>query len=439
MTKLNDKRVTLKSLSWADVRNDIAKINPELAGIIDDISPNKQYRLYKASYPYGSYIVKQGYLQLPNNHGRTVPLSDDTLSKQIKSDLNYNDGSSPVSLTLNHTIEVSLTMPQRVLLPLSLGLLPIGWFFYTWVVLSDFKSLQPAFLWDVTAGARSIFMLPKISDARRHRSLCRYYKINPDCPASMLDHWSVFKGLANSPQQPSDWHTELIFFSGKWFEKFRDKTWRDLRYYMLDKDWGRSEAIRNQFIWDAVFSVMQIKDKLKPSPDILNTVKHLITVGVGRAPAFSPSTNDMAAPISHIQEAYKNVYKLKQYSPITMQPDIFKNKPVYYSLQFPTSMEFSLKSNDDSTILNDLYHVKLLLERCLDYLSSNTLNIASTELYCLGDKVNYDFFHSNTGGLSGIKPTEKIMEKDDRFLINGGDVFPTTSRFFQGCIRISNK
>jgi hypothetical protein len=43
--------------SWADVRADIAKVNPLLAAIIDPINPGEEYSIYKLKCPWGQHLL----------------------------------------------------------------------------------------------------------------------------------------------------------------------------------------------------------------------------------------------------------------------------------------------------------------------------------------------------------------------------------------------
>ena len=108
---------------------------------------------------------------------------------------------------------------------------------------------------------------------------------------------------------------------------------------------------------------------LKCRPYIADTIRHIMAVALGAWPAFRPALrHDKTAPITDLQHAFIDVYKLKTYLPIFMQPALFNEKnhfePVYYSLAFPTFLEGALPNNKFSpTILSDLREIKLLLEK----------------------------------------------------------------------------
>ena len=76
----------LQELDWKDVRQSVEQVNPALAKIVNNISPNNRYKLIKATYSFGDLIIKEGQLCLP---------IDD---KKLYAQLNYS--SIPLSLLL---------------------------------------------------------------------------------------------------------------------------------------------------------------------------------------------------------------------------------------------------------------------------------------------------------------------------------------------------
>lgn len=430
----------IREQTWDDVRHDVAKTNSLLASIIDEIDPNQQYKLYRVRYPYGSYLVRKGKLQLPDNYGSTVALT--TLPSSTQTALGYNRGSSPVSFVLHNSVEITLSTSDKRLVSFPLGMVGAGALFSTWGVLKDFKALQPAFLWDVTAGARSIFMLPKISEARAHKRLLKHYHINSDQPQSLFDHWNVFRDIANSSSQNHPWYTELVFFSKEWFEHLHDKRWFKFRCYMLDRAWQALELHTNQFIWNAALSVIQEEHSIRVSAYNLNMIKYLLAIGIEQAMGYTvPIVNDeQYAPIVAIKKAYQDIYKLKNYSPTIMQLGAIKaDIPIYYSLRLPNANEFSIKTDIDSSTLHDLFSLQSLLKKFLHYLADDGLNFEGTPLHTLEKNVSYDFFHTTPGDFTSIKKSCDIPKDDPRFLIDKAHEFPASSSFLQGCIRISKR
>ena len=55
-----------RPLLWQEARQFIAPLNPRLAECIDAIAPDDQFCCYRLRIPYGSHIIKQGRLCLPD-------------------------------------------------------------------------------------------------------------------------------------------------------------------------------------------------------------------------------------------------------------------------------------------------------------------------------------------------------------------------------------
>ena len=55
----------IKAVGWADVKDEVALRNPDLAKTIDELDPPDYYRIYRVKYHYGDDILKQGVLHLP--------------------------------------------------------------------------------------------------------------------------------------------------------------------------------------------------------------------------------------------------------------------------------------------------------------------------------------------------------------------------------------
>ncbi len=69
-----------------------------------------------------------------------------------------------------------------------------------------------------------------------------------------------------------------------------------------------------------------------------------------------------------------------------MQPSMFgidvKNRlPVYYSLQFPTAVEFGQQPRRRSNFTTDLAEISYLLDKYVEELKSGQFNVEGTPLY----------------------------------------------------------
>jgi len=432
----------LQEICWENIRDDIKSINPKLYHIIDKINPNKNYPLFKATYAYGDEIINKGHLYLPHEK-LLYPLNASQFSSRIKELLGYNLGTNPVSLVLKNSIEIFTAIENRTV---SLyGLVTPGKVFSTSRILSQTVSYSPPFLWDMTAGARSIFMLPKISDAYSNEKLRKEFGMSIIPPKGLHDHWKIFKELAQHEKFESPWFAEMLFFSKKWFTHLNDPAWKDFHLYLFQSAWNNTEFWRNQFVWDLVFCLVKKNINIRPNPYIADTVKHLLSIAAGATSGFAPAIDDSSCPCKKLQEIYSTVYSLKDYQPIIMEPYTLalyqQSRPVYYSLEYPNTMEFSPKSKKISNKITDLIEIKYLLDKYFAEICKGQLNIQGTPFQDLINGVVFDYFHANLDAYDGIKESSEMPKGDPNlksiYASNKNKSFPKNSTFLRGCIRIS--
>jgi hypothetical protein len=442
--KISTTKASLEVLNWEQASKDVAKINPEFANIINSISPDKTYKLYKCRYAYGTEIIKEGVLQLPTDKGETLPITAPQTPSSLKKDLGYNLNTNPVSIVLKNSVEIFLSHQNHTL---SLyGLVKPGNIFSTWKVLSgDLESHGPAFLWDMTAGARSLFMLSKISNEGGYNRLRKKFDLHAEKPKLLIDHWHTFREIAQHADFPQPWETEILFFGEKWFKHLDDPAFIKLQQYLYKAAWRSSDYLRNQFIWNFIYSTIQRKKNIKTDPYIAETVKHLFSMATGASAGFAPAIDNIAGPIDALREIYNDIYRLKEYQPVFMQPYILgqdaSHRPAYYSLEYPSTMEFSSRNRDDKNKIQDLILIKSLVNKYLNELSENHLNVRSTPIGRLSQNTDFTFFHP-TEGYHAIEDSRLLLEQDHSFqagLTADNRSLPVNSTFLRGCIRISKK
>lgn len=437
----------LEKLTWKQVRHEVAAVNPVFAKIIDDLSPGDNYWLAKATYPYGSMVMKRALLQLPNLQGDIVPITDLSIPTQIREGLNYNLDSNPVSIVLQNTFEIFLPLEDRTI-PLG-GLIYPGSVFGAWRILNPKNTQHPIFIWDMTAGARSVFMLPRITEVKKHLQLKRAYGLTVDTPRSLMHHWEIFRQLASHPQFKQPWHAEILYFSQSWFDHLEDSQWENFYNYFRDSGWAASELWSNQFMWNLVFSLILKDYEGKPNAYIMDTVQYLLNAGISAFPGLAPVQNTLGGPFDKIQQIYDaGAYGLRNYPPIIVQSKMFNmhnptTYPVYYSLQYPNAPEFKPSSRVRTSLISDLHEIRSLLIRCEQDLLSDKFNLGATSLGNLFNLVEYDYFHNGVDLHIGMRDSAEIAKEDKRFLTTlDGKVhknFPDTCSFVTGCIRISLK
>lgn len=432
---------TFESFTWPEIRSLVHEVNPELAQIVDSIGPDDSYKLYRADYPFGATIANLGQLHIPNGLGRVVRLSDNTIDKAIRADLNYNP--VPVALNLHHNAEVyvihdSRFVPLKVFTP--------GEIFGVWELLDPPTFKLQAQNWSFSAGARSLFMVPKITESTSHAKLRQKYSLRPFTPKGLLDHQQIFSTIANHPNFSESWQNSILFFGRNWVSHLSDppeSPWYKLNYFWLRQAWLQSLNWRNQLSFELIWQSLaqQVEQRnLKPRRYIIDTVKHLITVGTGTAPAFAPAIDNQSAPVQGLQSVYVNDYHLKNYLPTIMEPrHLNTNKPgdqVYYSLQSPTLLTYSSHHINTRSILQDLRDLKFLIDILMEKLESDKAPILA-----LVKNLNFEFFHSEVDTYGEILSSNDMVDGDPQLSYTQDDYpdrrFAETGPFVRGCIRLS--
>ncbi|MCK4870165.1 MAG: hypothetical protein KAS93_03555 [Gammaproteobacteria bacterium] len=436
-------------LSWDKARQELLGLNDELVRIIDEISPGRQFSLFKIKYTYGSEVVQKGQFQLPDSFGHLRQIGDSNIPESLQNKLSYNFGSNPVGVVLNKSAELYINLDDRII---PFAIIPPGKVFGTWKILDDgISHCPPRFSWDLTAGARTIFMLPKISKEVKHLKLCHDYLLASDKPASLLDHHKIFTEIASYPELKDVWSMDFLFFSGKWFEKIHsnDRRWDKFKQYLLSSSWKATEFWRNKFIWDLMYTRIQNRQGIKPSAYVSDLVKHLFTLSLGVLPGFVPAVDDSLAPVSLIQKAYIESYRLDDYIPVIMHPAHFHaNLPqqrLYYSMAMPTAMELAPKSNERFSMLEYLFHTKSLLNKYLNEIHAGELGIGATPMCDIPSRVKFDYYHADVKEQKyrEIVNSEEILGVDKVFAspVKGFEkntVPPIKSSFFKGCVMLSS-
>jgi hypothetical protein len=431
----------LEELSWDHARPLILKFNPELAGVIDKMTLSNKHTLFRARYPFGSHILKQGKLFIPNNHGKIVPIDDPSIPNKLRDNLEYS-GSLPLGMLVYNTMESYIDISSR---NVPFILMDPGKLFALWRVLDPSHASTA---WSLSAGAHSLLMVPKISDEIAHRRLVKEFYLDSSAPKQLGSHSQVFTELANHPNFPDhNWHIEVIFFPKIWIEKSNDLNWIAFHDFLVTMAWNGGQFSRNKILYDLIFSQSQVVKNLRPNPYLIDTIKHIIAIGMGAMPGFCFATDDTVGPIASFEKVYNTIYGLK-YAPAIMRPYHFNMYlegliMVYYSLNFPVAIETSPRSRKAPNVLQDLHDCSRIIQWFLADLTKGKYELENTPIFHLAERVQFDFLHSEEDKLNKIITSSTIPNTDLLFQEvnkrNGNKPFCEISPFFRGCIRISTK
>ena len=444
LNTLSLQKSFLEELTWKEVSKAIEQLDPELFEAIEASALPANLKLFKVSYPYGAQIMKDGLVYLPNADGALVPLADESIPAITRRHLDYNHYSNPASFILKGSADLFLT--HRDVIFSFPGPVPAGRLFGTSLVLTEGRDVQkfhPTFLWQMTAGVRSLILLPKMGDAAGLDRLDRHFKINSRSLVSEgRDSWFLFRELAQKLDKSDFWTVEILFFSGDWF-KWDNKPTSPFKELLFKRAWKITEFWRNEYLWNMVFSIFMDEKIVRINPFIGDTVKHLMYMAVGAQPGFAPSNNVDFAPIPAFQKTLKEVYQI-DYEPIFMLPQTFQKncpQPVYYSLAYPNTMEFSPSTKKISTKANDLEEILLCMKKYLHFLKTSDLNIQDSAVYEMAQKVAFSFYHPSHED-NNIQKTEALFDQDGSFkaATNVKKInlpLPKNATFFKGCVKIT--
>ncbi len=412
----------LQELDWKDVRQSVEQVNPALAKIINHINPNYHHKLIKATYSFGDLIIKEGRLCLPVENDK------------LRAQLNYS--AIPLSLLLNKSAEAFI---ENDSVPLPLNILKPGGFFGTFEAINFMMNKPSHYLWNVSAGARSIFMLPKISNFSGIKRLRSHYNIGHNVQlTSLADHWDLFRKITLKPNFTEPWKSKALFFPRQWFTNTEDIAWYKFYQLIWEQTWQQAQYAMSDFNfrndWQTCLKMIDVR-RLKPSPYIMDTIKHLLIIMMGFAPFFTPAEDlESDLPLMEVQRAFTDIYLLDRYIPTIMSPSIFRIKLPssmgYYSLAFPTLMSGVHPVKLITSFMPDLKMIKLIM----DHLSESSQK--ASPLY----NVLLQYFHASKDKFQDVQFSHEISTRDPAFEHDQkrfpDRIFCATSPFWRGCIRI---
>ena len=340
-------------------------------------------------------------------------------------------------------------MPDR---KISRFLIKSGGFFGLWENLDPARNEFAKWTWSLSSGARTIYLLPKISNSKGHKKLRQRYGLTTHAPHDWRNHWETFVEIANSKSLDNKWHNEFIFFSDKWFDTaIKDPAWKEFIDYMRNCAWIESNYWRNkmtfELFWEEFLHEM-MHCNVKASLYVSLIAKQLILTGIGIVPGFCIANGDLSfAPLNQLIKAYTQDYKI-EYAPLFMAPHILSlddTNPTYYSLQYPNLLETVPISNKlPEGVFSALTEVAELLDMFRNkFAPERVIEGSPIDLFC--KQINLHYFHSIEKKAYNIFSTNKIPELDGHIstLINESqknrDNFPSSSIFLKGCVLLSKK
>ncbi len=426
---------------WDEVRGRVRKVNPIFADVIDNLRTKNDYPLYKVRYPFGTSVIDTGKFQFPMADGSVVPMSHGGVPQYVRDQLGYHEGHIPLGLVLDRSVELFMRTENRVI-PFNVikaGRL-VG---LTWV-------LSPTYIWPqawhMTAGARSIFVLPKITDMNNHRKLCRARNIKMPLARDLKTHWSLLTKMASDTNFSEPWVSEILFFSKNWLQNKNNDAWVQFNYFLYKEGWVAIEYLLTKTVHDHIWDILirELRDhEVKATSFIIDVTKYIIMIGLGAVPGFCPAINDDEAPITGLQKDFIELYGLKNYAPTIMIPHHFSEddkRPVYWSLAMPTHFESTVKPKTLKSTMVTLREIREMIYHFKDTMSKYAKSIDnSTENFLR--QMRFDFFHSEPDAEGRIRLSLEMPKEDSALTFCADNLsnrrFSDVSPFVRGCVRLS--
>ncbi len=411
-------------------------VNPGLAAALDQIAPSDQAELYLAPYLFGESIIDEQGLSVAYQ-GQLRSIDDETLPADLRRDINYTR--VPAMLSLNKTSEYFTELSNRIF---PVHLLEPGIMMGAWEMLDKTNTVYQHKIWRIVAGARTLFMVPKITDYLGHSRIQRIFDLSESySPHNLFNQGRIFAEIASSPLLNCSWRSQILIFSRAWFERAQEPSMRPLYTQLLQQAWTYTRHSRNQMFFEIIWQFLaqaQAQIRLKPNFYVMETVKHLISISTGAMMAFAPlrEKDQQIAPLKILEQAYLEQYALKHYIPTILAPGYLTRHPkVYYSFLIPTLLSLSPSYNFRNT-LEDERNIKQLLEHFFAHFAEH---YASCGDY-FGQKTHFDFFHYEADPLHGIRSSQELPQFNPAFSHFPADpsrVFCENGPFVRSCVQIS--
>ncbi len=430
--------------TWQDFRDDVAKVDPEFCQIIDNIQPSKKLKLYKGIYQYGEYITDLGTICVPNDQGKTQRIDSPNVPSSLKEKLQYCP--TPLILQLKRSSEVFIETADRII-PLNV-FLP-GDMYGLFETLVPYTKCPIVPCWSVTSGVRSAFMAAKVSDAIGNKNLAKEFHIDPADADNLANQWYIFKNIANQALETEPWTSEVLIFTGEWFNNNPDNLpWLKFQNYLLKRAWlkYRNTIIKSEFsiLWETFANKVSYRN-YKPDAYIINSIIHMLFMSNGTCPGFRPITDceDILLPASIIEKTYHDVYgMLRDYAPVMLAPAVFSAhndfNPVYYSFYYPTLLEGAFfKADATPATMQVIRRIMPFMELLIDILKKQR-----SELFNLLQKAKFTYYHPKVDRYGEVQACEEILNVDKNFSIClekfSGKKLAVHGPFFRGCVQITN-
>lgn len=397
-----------ETVLWKNIRSKVKKVNPVLAQIIDDLSPDTLPLILK-KYNYGEIIAEGAH-----------------------------NCCFPTFLVLEKSCEVFFEYATHSLMfrIIKAGEMGIG---NQAPHAPDWQNS----LWKLSSGGQNVFLPAKISDYDKHKKIQHHFGFKVDHPLLLNDQRHTFNLIANSTKVEDQWQSEILIFDENWLHHKDDPAWQHFYHYLLQEELRHHGPISESHIFYLMTGILQSEKDLKLTVSQLSEMTQLIMMMLNVAPGFIPLTDDSIMPVTLIQSAFTEHYNLKNYTPTIMGPGYLRDtdhlrQAIYFGLKHPCFFQFAPRENESESHASEFFAFYRVFVRLLDLIKNKNYLHADNLLYQKINSTEFNFYHPNNTGYRGFKSTTEIPLRDRVFAEAEarGLQFPAKSHFFYGCVQI---
>ncbi len=292
----------IKKLTLDESRENICKLNLELAKVIDQLPLQDEHALFMSRYPYGAQILYDGVMYFPNASGNLVSLNDKSIDKLVKNafrDMRF----FPMYLCSHHHIEVSFDYPNS---NIPVSILSPGRLTGINDLDDTFASMIPH-AWNWHSGVKTSALFCSENQEEIVRKICqelnlayeeisRFNYIDCDSIISKLVSNKIFKA--------NEWYSEILIFPNCWHQNQDNPDWQPFYDVIKQMSWDRSKLWRFRWIWDGLLARCVSGNENQLTVAFL---KHLISVACGSFTGFT-QTSEAELPYLAFKEFFKDLF-----------------------------------------------------------------------------------------------------------------------------------
>lgn len=365
----------IEQLSWAEARELILPINPEFVKHADELDLPESCCIFKVKYRYGDYLLQDGQFMLRNKDGQNVPLDHPDIPEILKKKLGYAP-SVPMGININRDIEIFYKSLDDRIIPI-VAPKPGNIFALTAVLSESNLVIDQGSFWNITAGSRSVYSIPKISLALNHRKLSREFEVSHEPPKNLYAQWEFFKELFQTKQLEDTWSLDVIYFSQEWVSFEHSTSWLSFNNHLRKSVWNNAIFLRNLYQASYIMSQATSKANIRCTPNIINTMKHILYVAGSFMPGLTLNGDELSFPKATLSMLYENIYGL-EYSAQFMSPTYFNpqlKESLFYVLSIPTQLEHYLDNKPHKSKFDELRDLAYALKKITALFLSDSLGI----------------------------------------------------------------